>query len=58
MKTLMKFISIIIIHSFLLSFGCGDNSTEPETEQQVIPLDGRGGGVIFYCYQPLQNGIH
>ena len=29
--------------------------TEPE---EVIPLDGRGGGVIAYCYQPLQNGIH
>jgi TolB protein len=56
MNTLIKFISIIIVHSFLLSVGCSDNSTEPEP--QVIPLDGRGGGVIFYCYQPLQNGLH
>ena len=48
--------TIIII--LIICLGCSDNSTEPETEQQVIPLDGRGGGVIFYCYQPLQNGIH
>lgn len=26
-----------------------------EPEPQAIPLDGRGGGVIAYCYQPLQG---
>ncbi|MGB5530683.1 MAG: hypothetical protein WBQ32_12010 [Ignavibacteriaceae bacterium] len=60
MKTFMKFVSIIIVHSFLFSVGCSDDSTslEPEPAPQGTPLDGRGGGVIFYCYQPLQNGIH
>jgi Tol biopolymer transport system component len=55
MNTLMKYMAIIL-SSFVLSMGCSDNGTEPEP--QAIPLDGRGGGVIFYCYQPLQNGIH
>jgi len=53
MNTLMKYIAINLF-SFVLSLGCSDNGTEP----QEIPLDERGGGVIFYCYQPLQNGIH
>ena len=35
----------------LLSLGCNKKSTEPE--QEIIPLDGRGGGVIAYCYQPI-----
>ncbi len=50
MKTLMKFVSIIIVHSFLFSVGCSDDSTSPEPAPQEIPLDGRGGGVIFYSH--------
>ena len=35
----------------LFSLDCNKKSTEPE--QEIIPLDGRGGGVIAYCYQPI-----
>lgn len=33
-------------------------STAPDDEPENIPLDGRGGGIIVYCYQPSTGGIH
>lgn len=49
------FLGVLFLSQF--SLGCHKNPTEPE-EQEIIPLDGRGGGVIAYCYQPLSGGLH
>jgi Tol biopolymer transport system component len=53
----MKFISfsILLLSVCLFLAACEDDNTQPE---QTIPLDGRGGGVIAYCYQPLDGGLH
>lgn len=52
----IKLVCIMLIIVSIICFGCAEKSTNPEPEE--ITLDGRGGGVIAYCYQPLQNGIH
>ena len=52
----LKICFIGLLLFYLWSLGCNKKTTEPD--QEIIPLDGRGGGVIAYCYQPLQNGIH
>jgi Tol biopolymer transport system component len=52
----VKLFCFLIITISIIYCGCSENSTNPESEE--IPLDGRGGGVIAYCYQPMQNGIH
>lgn len=51
----MRFLSILfILISSLLFFTVYAENTEP-----AVPLDGRGGGVIAYCYQPLDgSGLH
>lgn len=51
-------IIIFTMFSILIALGCEKSSTGPEDEDSSIPLDGRGGGVIAYCYQPLQDGMH
>ena len=52
----MKSLILIMFITPFVILSCSKNSTE--SEPQIIPLDGRGGGVIAYCYQPLQSGIH
>jgi Tol biopolymer transport system component len=47
----------ILLAVCLLLIACADDNTEPVPEP-TIPLDGRGGGVIAYCYQPLNGGLH
>jgi TolB protein len=55
MKTLLKILSIAAFLSVLLCLsGCSEDNTG--SGPQVIPLDGRGGGVIIYCYQG--DGLH
>lgn len=51
----MKLIKYIVIPVILILslIACKKNTTEPKS--QVIPLDGRGGGVIAYCYQPISG---
>lgn len=56
MKT--RFRCIIAMFLSVLLLGCDKTSTSPENVPDPIPLDGRGGGVIAYCYQPLQAGLH
>jgi hypothetical protein len=58
MKTLSNFILTVLMSCILLCIACSENSTEPNEEE--IPLDGSGGGVIAYFYQPLQSqdGLH
>jgi Tol biopolymer transport system component len=53
----MKFISfsLLLLSVCLFLAACEDNNTEPEP---TIPLDGRGGGVIAYCLQPSDGGLH
>lgn len=54
----MKFISfsLLLLSVCLFLAACEDDNTQPEP---TIPLDGRGGGVIAYCYQPLDgSGLH
>jgi len=45
----MKILLLIILMTPFVILSCSKNSTE--SEPQIIPLDGRGGGVIIYCYQ-------
>lgn len=52
MKMKDIYISMIILIIISICFGCSENSTKPEEE---IPLDGRGGGVLAYCYQPVSG---
>ena len=40
----------------LLGSFCAKETTGPDTE--TIPLDGRGGGVITYCYQPMTGALN
>ena len=54
MKRMQIFIIMIYCCIQLCVPGCSDKGTGPET--QVTPLDGRGGGVIAYCYQPVTPG--
>ncbi|MGD8306306.1 MAG: hypothetical protein PVF17_06600 [Ignavibacteria bacterium] len=54
MKFVKVTISILMVFSLFICVGCSNNGTGPET--QDIPLDGRGGGVIIYCYQG--DGLH
>jgi TolB protein len=52
MKMKDMYISTIILIIITMCFGCSENSTKPE---EGIPLDGRGGGAIAYCYQPVSG---
>lgn len=58
MHTKKLVINCLILFLGIITLRCKDNGVEPDSEPEIIPLDGRGGGVIAYCYQPLQNGIH
>jgi len=49
--------NLLILFLGLSYFSCCEKNTT-KSDPQAIPLDGRGGGVLIYCYQPLQNGIH
>jgi len=54
----MNFIKCIfytLAAGLILFYGCSKKSTKPDDE---IELDGRGGGILSYCYQPLSNGLH
>jgi Tol biopolymer transport system component len=53
----MKFISfsILLLSVCLFLTACEDDNTQPEP---TIPLDGRGGGVIAYCYQSVSGALH
>lgn len=51
MKLIKCFIISALLSFSIFSFNCKKNSTEPH----IIPLDGRGGGVIAYCYQPVTS---
>ena len=42
----------------LSSLACGSSTRPQDNTPAAVPLDGRGGGVIVYCYQPIQNGLH
>jgi len=46
------FIGLILFT--LIGFGCDKKPTGPDR----VPLDGRGGGVIAYCYQPLTGNFN
>ena len=46
---------VVVLFFILIGFYCTKKPTEPG-EQQTIPLDGRGGGIIAYCYQPVTPG--
>lgn len=49
----------LFIGLLLLLFNACDKGTDPENEDRTVTLDGSGGGVIAYCYQPLGGGdIH
>lgn len=50
----IKILSLLILAKIIFCFACSKQSPEPEP--QIIPLDGRGGGVIAYCYQPDSQG--
>ncbi len=60
----MKLIQNIIGLFFIILFAIGCSTSAPdespgESNEQIVPLDGRGGGVIAYCYQPLPgNSLH
>jgi len=44
---------------FFLIINCCSKKSSTEPDSQIIPLDGRGGGVIAYCFQPLDgSGNH
>ena len=45
-------IALLVLLICISVIGCDKRGTGPD-EQQMIPLDGRGGGVIAYCYQPV-----
>lgn len=51
-KILYGKINIVIL--FVLSMAvCNKKGTGPNSNNESVPLDGRGGGVIAYCYQPV-----
>ena len=52
-KMIISLLGLCII--CLIGSGCNKNSTQPGPA--TIPLDGRGGGVIAYCYQPLTGNL-
>jgi len=56
MKTRDVFISAMLFTVMFMA--CDKAGTEPENIPAPVPLDGRGGGVIAYCYQPLTGGRH
>jgi len=52
----MKYRLLFFVAVLITGFGC---DKEPEPEPEIIPLDGRGGGIIAYCYQPVDgSGLH
>ncbi len=59
MKSKKSIFGAVLLIPFLClaSMECCDKKIVPSNPQD-IPLDGRGGGVIIYCHQPLQNGLH
>ena len=48
------FVVGVLFISLLAGISCNKKITDVE----VIPLDGRGGGVIAYCYQPLTGNFN
>lgn len=51
-KSVLSLLSIITL--FFCTY-CNDNGVESDFESDEIDLDGRGGGVIAYCYQPVTS---
>lgn len=49
---------IVAVFLFSLMTACTKTGTGPGIDPAPVALDGRGGGVIAYCYQPLQGGLH
>ncbi len=57
MRTSLNGYNLLILCLGLFCFSdCEKNSAS--SEPPAIPLDGRGGGVLIYCYQPVPNGLH
>lgn len=54
MRNRINFTAVLTAALLLSSFnsGCEETGTGPDPRPQTTPLDGRGGGVIAYCYQP------
>ena len=56
----LELVNTVSLLAVLALLSCSNNPGPSESDTQEIPLDGRGGGVIVYCYQPLQAelGLH
>ena len=56
MRVCYNIVFIAFLLATIIGTGCNKTGTNPDPVPQIIPLDGRGGGVIAYCYQPVTSG--